>query len=364
MQFINLTRQYKFIETNILDGIAKVLASGQYIMGPDIDKLEEKLAEFVGIKHVIVNSSGTDSLLMALMALDIGPGDEVITTAFSFFASAEVIALVRATPVLIDIEPNTYNINPNQIEAAITSKTKAIMPVGLYGQMADMTAINAIADKYNLPVIEDAAQSFGAMHNGAYSCSISTIGCTSFFPPKPLGCYGDAGACFTNDDAIAEKMLAIRNHGQTARYNHRYIGINGRMDTIQAAILLEKIKIFSKEIDLRQQVALNYTNLLTGIVKTPEVLYNNRSVFAQYTIEVSKRDAFQRNMHDLGIPTAIHYPIAMHQQPALTYLGYQAGDFPCAELASQRVISLPMDPYLTIDEQRQVAQSVIKSLNL
>jgi UDP-2-acetamido-2-deoxy-ribo-hexuluronate aminotransferase len=344
LQFIDLKKQYHLIESDVLASIKHVLDHGQYIMGPEIKQLETILAEFIGVKHVIANASGTDALLMALLALDIGPGDEVITSPFSFFSTAEVIALCHAKPVFVDIDPLTYNIDANLIEAAITTRTKAIMPVSLYGQPADMGTINQIAKKYGLPVIEDAAQSFGAKQGDRYSCALSTIGCTSFFPSKPLGGYGDSGACFT-------------------RYRHCRIGINGRMDTIQAAILLQKMKLFPKEIELRQRVADRYAELLDGYVKGPVILPQNTSVFGQYTIEVAHRDQFQKSMDELGIPTAIHYPVAMHQQVALRYLAYQEGDFPFAEAAGQRVVSLPMHPYLSLDEQKQIAQAVKQSLN-
>lgn len=362
MQFIDLKKQYKLIETNILNSIQTVLEHGQYIMGPEISKLEQQLAQFLGVKHAIVNSSGTDALLMALLALDIGPGDEVITSPFSFFATAEVIALCQAKPVFVDIDPITYNIDASKIAAAITPKTKAIMPVSLYGQCADMNKINQIAKQHNLAVVEDAAQSFGATYEGRYSGALSTIGCTSFFPSKPLGGYGDSGACFTNDDLLAEKMTEIRIHGQNARYCHKYIGINGRMDTIQAAILLEKLKLFPDEIVMRQEVAQRYNELLAGIAKTPTVNSKNKSVYAQYTIEVLNRDHFQQKMQAMGIPTAVHYPIAMHQQEALKYLGYQEGDLPHAEKASKHVVSLPMHPYLSIEEQQCVAEAVKQCL--
>ncbi|KTD11412.1 DegT/DnrJ/EryC1/StrS family aminotransferase [Legionella jamestowniensis] len=358
MQFIDLKKQYKLIESDILQGIQAVLEHGQYIMGPEIVKLEEHLAKFLGVKHAIVNSSGTDALLMALMALEIEPGDEVITSPFSFFATAEVIALCQAKPVFVDIDPLTYNIDPAQIESKITSRTKAIMPVSLYGQCADMHVINAVAKRHGLPVVEDAAQSFGATYHGVYSGALTTIGCTSFFPSKPLGGYGDSGACFTDDDILAERMLEIRIHGQNARYCHRRIGINGRMDTIQAAILLEKMKLFPDEIVMRQRVAERYEQLLSGIVNTPSIMPGNTSVFAQYTIEVPNRNEFQKKIQELGIPTAVHYPVAMHQQEALAYLGYKLGDFPHAERASKHVVSLPMHPYMSLEEQQRVANAV------
>ncbi|PJD91430.1 MAG: aminotransferase DegT [Legionella sp.] len=364
MQFIDLKTQYSLIEQDILDSIKKVLDHGQYIMGPEITALEQCLADFVGVKHAIVNSSGTDALLMALMALDIKPGDEVITSPFSFFATAEVIALCHAVPVFVDIDPLTYNLDVNQLKAAITSKTKAIMPVSLYGQCADFDEINALAAEYGLPVIEDAAQSFGATYKGRLSCGLSTIGCTSFFPSKPLGGYGDSGACFTNDDLLAQKMQEIRIHGQNARYCHSRVGINGRMDTIQAAILLEKLKLFPEEIILRERVAKRYNSLLSSIVRIPHIKAHNTSVFAQYTIEVDNREEFQAQLQAAGIPTAIHYPVAMHQQQALGYLNYSKGDFPHSESASQRVISLPMHPYLSEEDQKAIALAVEQALSL
>jgi len=362
MQFIDLKKQYQLIESDILKSIRDVLEDGQYIMGPKIAVLEKELAAFVGVRHAIVNASGTDALFMALLALEVGPGDEVITSPFSFFATAEVIELCHATSVFVDIDPVSYNLDPAKLEAAITPKTKAIMPVSLYGQCADMTRINLIAKKYGLPVIEDAAQSFGATHHGHPSCGISTIGCTSFFPSKPLGGYGDSGACFTDDDILAERLQEIRLHGQNARYCHRRIGINGRMDTIQAAILLEKMKLFPNEVKLRHQVAQRYMEMLNGIAKFPVLEAGNTSVYAQFTIEVPHRDEFQKAMQSRGIPTAVHYPIPMHQQEALSHLSYSAGDFPFAEQASKHVVSLPMHPYITVEEQQQVVQAVKESL--
>jgi len=363
MQFIDLKTQYALIENDVLKGIKQVLEHGQYIMGPEIAELEKQLALFVGVKHAIVNASGTDALLMALMALDIKPGDEVITTPFSFFATAEVISLCHATPVFVDIDPLTYNIDASKLEAAITPKTKAIMPVCLYGQCADFDEINGIAAKYGIPVIEDAAQSFGATYKGKTSGSLSTVGCTSFFPSKPLGGYGDSGACFTDDDELAQKLIEIRIHGQNARYCHSRIGINGRMDTIQAAVLLEKMKIFPDEVIMRQKVAKRYDKLLSSLVKTPKIHSHNTSVYAQYTIEVADRSHIQQALQSEGIPTAVHYPISMHQQKALSYLPYKAGDFPHSEKASNGVISLPMHPYLKEEEQIKVCKAIARALN-
>ena len=362
MQFIDLKTPYKKIKSNINQAINTVLEHGQYIMGPEVGEFERVLADFTGTKHVIANSSGTDALLMTLMALDIKPGDEIITTPFSFFATAEVIALLQAKPVFVDIEANTYNIDPKLIEKAITAKTKAIIPVSLYGQCPDMDSINEIAAKHNLAVIEDAAQSFGATYKGKQSCNLSTIGCTSFFPSKPLGGYGDSGACFTNDDSLAARLSEIRVHGQSGRYIHPTVGLNARIDTIQAAILLEKMKLYPQEIVLRQQVASRYNNLLSSIVKTPTIGEDNSSVYAQYTIEVDNREAFQQLMNQQNIPTAVHYPIAMHQQAAFKNLGYEKGSFPIAEQAARKVISLPIHPYLSEQEQDKVVGALKKAL--
>ncbi len=363
MQFIDLKKQYQLIEHELLISIRNVLEHGQYIMGPEIATLENVLAEFLNIKHAVVCSSGTDALLMALLALDIKPGDEVITSPFSFFATAEIIMLCQAKPIFVDIDPLTYNLDPEKIEAAITPKTKAIMPVSLYGQCAEMDTITQIANEYNLPVIEDGAQSFGATYQGRYSCALSTIGCTSFFPSKPLGGYGDSGACFTEDDMLAEKLRELRVHGQNVRYSHKHLGINGRMDTLQAAVLIEKMKLFPNEIAMRQRVAQRYEQLLSDLVKTPVLGSGCTSVYAQYTIEVENRDAFQKRMTNLGIPTAVHYPIPVHQQQALLPLGYELGDFPVAEKASTLVISLPMHPYLALEEQQEIANAVRASLS-
>lgn len=361
MQFIDLKTQYSLIHNEILSGIQTVLNHGQYIMGPEIAVLEQRLADYVGAKHAIVNASGTDALLMALLALDIQPGDQVITTPFSFFATAEVIRLCNAEPVFVDICPDTYNLDPTKLEAAITAKTRAIMPVSLYGQCADFNEINEIANRYGIAVIEDAAQSFGATYNGKKSCALSTIGCTSFFPSKPLGGYGDSGACFTDNDELAERLVQIRIHGQNARYMHRRIGINGRMDTIQAAILIEKLKIFPDEVIMRQRIAAKYDELLAGRVKTPFVKKGNKSVYAQYTVEVDNRAQFQAALEAKGIPTAVHYPLSMHEQEALAYLGYQKGSFPHSEHASDHVVSLPMHPYLTDQDQHAIVEAVLSA---
>jgi UDP-2-acetamido-2-deoxy-ribo-hexuluronate aminotransferase len=344
--FIDLKTQQEKIRDSLNKRIATVLDHGQYIMGPEIQELEELLADYVGVKYCISVSDGTTALLIALMALDIKPGDEVITTPFTFIATAEVAVLLGAKPVFVDIDPKTYNLNPNLLEAAITTKTKAIMPVSLYGQCADMDAINAIANKYGIPVIEDVAQSFGATYKGQKSCSLSTIGCTSFFPSKPLGCYGDGGACFTNDEKLAKKMSRIRLHGQDKRYHHVMIGLNGRMDTLQAAILLAKMEIFEEEVKLRQEVGTRYTELLKSIVVTPYIEPCNTSVYAQYTIQVENREIIQEKLKSIGIATVIHYPMPLHLQPIFSCLQQKENSFPVSEIIAKKVLSLPIHPYL------------------
>lgn len=368
MQFIDLKAQYERIREPLNARIQKVLEHGQYILGPETVELEKRLAEFVGAKHCIAASSGTDTLLIALMALDIGPGDEVITSPFTFIATGEMIALAGATPVFVDIDPRTYNIDPAKIEQAITPRTKAIMPVSLYGQCPDFDAINAIARKHRLPVIEDAAQSFGAYYKGKASCALSEIGSTSFFPSKPLGAYGDGGALFTNDDRLAKLMSEIRVHGQDRRYHHPRLGINGRLDTLQAAVLLAKMDIFEEEVTLRGRIGERYTALIEDAfgnvsdekhrVTTPAIAPDCTSVYAQYTIEVADRPKVEREMKARSIPTAVHYPVPLHVQPVFANLKQGEGRFPVAEAAAARVISLPMHPYLT--EEQQVA--VVKAL--
>jgi UDP-2-acetamido-2-deoxy-ribo-hexuluronate aminotransferase len=358
MQFIDLKTQSNRIESRLIERFKDVLNHGAYIMGPEITELEQSLAKFVGVDHALAVSSGTDALLIALMALGVGHGDEVITTPFSFFATAEVIALLGAKPVFVDIKPDTYNIDAAQIEAVISDKTKAIMPVSLYGQCADIDKINEIAKKYKLAVIEDAAQSFGATYKDRKSCGLTTIGCTSFFPSKPLGGYGDSGACFTNDAELAGHMSEIRTHGQSQRYCHTRLGINGRMDTIQAAILLEKLAIFPEEVNLRHEVAARYNELLPKEIRKPLVKSHNTSVFAQYTIEVADREIVQKKLHEKGIPTAVHYPVGLHQQPIMKDLHSDQQYFPKTEWAASRVMSLPMHPYLTAEDQQKICSAV------
>lgn len=355
--FIDLKAQYEAIKPQVQARINRVLEHGQYVMGPEVAELEERLAAYVGVKHCISASSGTDTLLIALMALGVGPGDEVITTPFTFIATAEMIALLGATPIFVDINAQTYNIDPTKIEAVITTKTKAIMPVSLYGQCADMDAINVIADKHGLPVIEDAAQSFGATYKGRKSCALSTIGSTSFFPSKPLGAYGDGGALFTNDDGIAKAMKEIRAHGQDRRYHHPRIGINGRLDTLQAAILLAKFERFEWEVEQRQKVGAAYTSMLAQQcpdVVAPYIAPGCTSVYAQYTVQVKSRDSVVKRLNGDGIPTAIHYPIPLHLQPAYQCFGNSIGSYPVSELASSTVLSLPMGPDLRTEDQIRV----------
>ncbi len=363
MDFIDLKSQYAALRESVNARIQRVLDHGQYIMGPEVIELEERLAEFVGSKYCITASSGTDTLLLAMMALGVGRGHEVITTPFTFIATGEVIALLGATPIFVDIEPDTFNLDPTKIEEAITPNTRAIMPVSLYGQCADMDAINAIAERHRLAVIEDAAQSFGALYRGRRSCSLSTIGSTSFFPSKPLGAYGDGGALFTDDPSLAKLMRELRVHGQDKRYHHPRIGINGRLDTIQAAVLLSKLEMFEWEIGRRAALGARYTELLNAssapaLIQTPILRPHSSSVFAQYTVRVRDRANVVEHLRERGIPTAVHYPIPLHAQPAFEHLGHRAGSLPVAEKAATEVMSLPMGPYLREDEQDAVVQAI------
>lgn len=361
MEFIDLKSQQSRIRKSLDSRIAAVLDHGQYILGPEVSQLEEKLSEFTGSSYCITNASGTDALLLAMMALEIKPGDEVITTPFTFFATGEMISLLGAIPVLVDIDPETYSINPELISSKITSKTKAIIPVSLYGLCSDMRSINEIAEKHNLAVIEDAAQSFGATFEGKKSCALTTIGCTSFFPSKPLGGYGDSGACFTEDHKLAQKIKELRIHGQSTRYNHTAIGINGRMDTLQAAILLSKLDIFPDEVEARARIGQRYIDLIGGKLKTQKTPQGYTNVFGQFTVEVDDRKNVQDLMTKAGIPTAVHYPIPMHLQPVYKNLGYEKGELPYAENASERVLSLPMHPYLNEETQKQVVSALLQA---
>jgi len=362
MDFIDLKTQQQRIKTTIDANIATVLAHGRYIMGPEVGALEERLADYVGVSDAIGVASGTDALLIAMMALGVGAGDEVITTPFSFIATAETIVLLGAKPVFVDIDSKTYNLDPSLLEDAITKSTKAIMPVSLYGQCADYDAINAVAARHGIAVIEDGCQSFGATYKGKKSCGLTTIGCASFFPSKPLGCYGDAGACFTNDDELAKAMREIRVHGQDRRYHHPRIGINGRIDTLQAAILLAKMDIFADEVEARQRIGMRYTELLGGAVIAPYIEGFNRSVYAQYTVQVENRVQVQSSLKKAGVPTAVHYPLTLNMQPALSWLNKPAGCFPIAERAAESVLSLPMSPYLTRIDQHKVADVLLAAI--
>ena len=360
IDFANLQYQYQRYKKDIDANIQKVLDNSNYIMGEEVQRLERELEKFTQAQHAITCSSGTDALLLALMAIDIQPGDEVITTTFSFIATAETIALMKAQPVFVDIEESTFNIDTSKIEAAITSKTKAIMPVSLYGQPADMDEINAIAKKHNLKVIIDGAQSFGATYKDqaeVHHCDIYT---TSFFPSKPLGCYGDGGAVFTNNDEYAEKIKMLRLHGQNKRYQHKYIGLGARLDTIQAAILLAKIPYYAKEIGARQTVSQKYKDNMEGIV-IPHVKADRTSVWAQYTVRVKNREHVQGELMAANVPTAVHYPMPLHLQECFQCLGLKQGDYPVSEHASEEVMSIPMNSFLVEKEIRHVCQA-IKSL--
>ncbi|WP_447071819.1 DegT/DnrJ/EryC1/StrS family aminotransferase [Shewanella indica] len=357
MQFIDLAAQQALIKDKIDAGIQKVLAHGQYILGPEVTELEEKLSAFTGAKHCISVANGTDALQIAQMAFGIGPGDEVITPGFTYIATAETVALLGAKPVYVDVCPKTYNLDPTKLEAAITPKTKAIIPVSLYGQCADFDAINVIAQKYGIPVIEDAAQSFGATYKGKQSCNLTMVACTSFFPSKPLGCYGDGGAIFTNDDELAKVLRQIARHGQDRRYHHIRVGVNSRLDTLQAAILLPKLEVFADETALRQQVAEKYNQLLNqaGIVTTPFIEAYNTSVYAQYTIQVENREQVQAKLKEAGIPTAVHYPIPLNKQPAVADACVQ---LPVGDAVAEKVMSLPMHPYMTDSELQKVVSAL------
>ena len=363
MQFVDLKAQQKRIRADIDTRLKNVLDHGQYILGPEVGQMEQALAEFVDIENCVSTASGTDALLLALMALEIGPGDEVITTPFSFIATAEVIALLGATPVFADIDPKTYNLDPDAVEAAITEKTRALMPVSIFGQCADMPAVNAIAQKHGLPVIEDAAQSFGAEQDSKKSCGLSTIGCTSFFPAKPLGCYGDGGACFTSDTVLAARMRELRNHGQDRRYHHPKVGINGRMDTMQAAIVLSKLTLFPDEVSNRSNIGTHYSELLADAdCVTPYIAPENLSVYAQYTLRVPDRDTLAARLREAGIPTAVHYPVTLDQQPALAERCRISGNLDVARQLAREVISLPMHPYLEKEDLEQITRAVKAAL--
>jgi UDP-2-acetamido-2-deoxy-ribo-hexuluronate aminotransferase len=363
MEFVDLKSQYTLLKRPLQQRINDVLEHGRFIMGPEIVELEQRLAEYVGSEHCVSVSSGTDALLIAMMALGVGAGDEVITSPFTFIATGEMIALLGAKPVFVDIDHQTYNINPALIEAAISPRTKAIMPVSLYGQCADFDEINKIVEPHGIPVVEDAAQSFGATYRGAMSCALSTIGCTSFFPSKPLGCYGDGGACFTNDADIAKQMREIRVHGQDRRYHHPIVGLNGRMDTLQAAILLAKFDSFPDEVAARARIGARYSERIAERcpgVTVPFVEAYNSSVFAQYTVRTDERDQVLEHLKQSHIPTAVHYPVPLHLQPAFQNLNLEqgAGSMPVSELFAGQVFSLPMHPFLEDQTQDEIINAL------
>jgi len=374
MQFIDLEAQQcqrlpdgRTIREAVDARIAAVLNHGRYILGPEVEELEHTLAAYVGVEHCIAVASGTDALLIALMALGVQAGDEVITTPFSFIATSETIALLGAMPVYVDIDPSTYNLDPAKLELAISERTKAIIPVSLYGQPADFPAINTIADRHGLPVIEDGAQSFGSEQHGRRSCGLSTIGTTSFFPSKPLGGYGDGGACFTDDPELADRMRRVSRHGQARRYFHTDIGVNGRIDTLQAAILLGKWPNFAQEVEARSRIGAAYSRKLqaAGITTTPQLAAGNTSVYAQYTVRVAPRAEVQAALKDRGIPTAVHYPTLLCQQPALRCEHSRCSrgcHTPLAQAISEQVLSLPMHPWLSDDDQDRVVDALVSAL--
>lgn len=361
MEFIDLKSQYEALRPRIGARIQTVLDHGQYIMGPEVRELESRLEEYTGAAHCITVASGTEALLIALMAIGLKPGDEVITTAFSFVATAEVIVLLGAVPVFVDIEPDTCNIDVSLIEQKITKKSRAIIPVSLYGQPADMDDINAIADKYGIAIIEDAAQSFGADYRGRKSCNLSKIGCTSFFPSKPLGCYGDGGALFTSDASLAQAMRELRIHGQSKRYVHSRVGVGGRMDTLQCAIVLAKLEKFDWEVLQRQELGASYDDILDGRIRTISRRGDRTRVFAQYTVVLEKRDTVQARLQEMGIPTAIHYPLPIPHQSA--YLQFcREGDYPIAVAMSRKVMSLPMGPYMKKSDVVKVTDALLEAV--
>lgn len=360
MEFIDLKSQYLASRALIDERIHAVLEHGQYILGPEVAELEERLADWTGARHCITVSSGTEALLIALMALGIKPGDEVITTPFSFIAAAEAVLLAGATPVFVDVEAATGNLDARLLADRITERTRAIIPVSLYGQPADMDPINTLAERYGIAVIEDGAQSFGATYRGRQSCALSTLGVTSFFPSKPLGCYGDGGALFTDDDGLALAAREIRVHGQSHRYVHTRLGVGGRMDTLQCAIVLAKLERFAWELEQRRRAADYYDALLIHQVPTLSVRHDRTSVHAQYTVLVDERSRVRSELAAAGIPTAVHYPVPIHHQAAYAHLA--AGQaYPVAEGLAQRVLSLPMGPYLQRAAAQRVAQALIQA---
>lgn len=353
---IDLATQQSRVRDKIEAGINRVLAHGKYILGPEVFELEERLTEYTGAAYCISCANGTDALQIALMALGVGPGDEIITPGFSYIATAEAPAVLGARAVYVDIDESTYNLDPAHLEAAITSKTKAIIPVSLYGQTADYDTINKIARKYDIPVIEDGAQSFGASYKGRKSGNLTTIGCTSFFPSKPLGCYGDGGAIFTSDAQLATIIRQVARHGQDRRYHHIRVGVNSRLDTIQAAVLLAKLEILDDEISGRDAVAARYSAAFSKInaVIAPQIVAGRHSAWAQYTVRVRQRDAVQSALNSAGIATAVHYPLALNRQPAVA----NDAHLPRGDEAAAEVLSLPISPYLTADEQAHIIETL------
>lgn len=354
----DLINQQLILRNPLEQNLFKTLQHGRYVMGPEIEELERRLADFVEVKHCITVANGTDALLLALLAVDVSALDEVVTSAFSFAAAAEMIAFIGAKPVFVDIDADTYNLDVNLLEAAITPQTRAIIPVNLYGQCADFDTINAIAREHNLAVIEDAGQSFGAQYKKRFSGGLAMIGCTSFFPAKTLGAYGDGGACFTNDDLLADKLRRLRVHGQRERYHHELIGMNSRLDSLQAGVLLAKLQILPQELAARMQVGQRYTELLKTIVKTPSIAPYSTGIYSQYTIEVEQRDLVRDQLAKRGIPTAVHYPIPLHKQPAFSFLAQDNSVLSTSEAAAKRVLSLPMDSYLTAEKQQEIVKAV------
>ena len=361
IQFIDLKAQYASLRDPIHERMQRVLDHGQYIMGPEVRELEQRLEGYTGSSHCITAASGTEALLISLMALGVGPGDEVITTPFTFVATAEVIALAGATPVFVDVQPDTCNIDASLVASAITARTRAIMPVSLYGQVADMEEIQSIARRHgDIPVIEDAAQSFGATYREARSCNLSTVGCTSFFPSKPLGCYGDGGAIFTSDDGLAKAMREIRVHGQERRYFHTRVGVGGRMDTLQCAIVLAKLEQFDQEIEQRVAVGARYLEMLRDLpnVQRLSVRPDRTCVWGQFTVQVDRREHVLQQLAAAGIPTAVHYPVPLHRQPAYAASCRITGRLEHADAVAARVVSLPMHPYL----ERQTQEEIVAAL--
>ncbi len=365
IEFIDLKAQYADLKETINGRIQRVLDHGQFIMGPEVRELEQKLEEFCVSKHCITVASGTEALLIALMALGVKPGDEVITTPFTFVATAEVIALLGAVPVFVDVQADTCNIDPALVEAAVTPRTKAIIPVSLYGQVADMDEINEIASRHGgIAVIEDAAQSFGATYKGKKSCNLSGIGCTSFFPSKPLGCYGDGGAIFTSDDSLAKAMREIRVHGQERRYYHTRVGVGGRMDTLQCAIVLGKLEKLEWEIERRIEAGARYQQLFSDVpaVKTLVVRQDRTSVWGQYTIQVEQRERVLERLAAAGVPTAVHYPVPLHHQPAYRDACRISGGLSISESLAAKVMSLPMHPYIDPQTQERIVRAVAEAV--